>query len=419
MSAEYGMPVEQSATEPSSGREVNPMEQMLESYLSSCRSMTRGETVPGTVVHVGRDAIVIDIGAKCEGVVTGRELEQMSREEYESIVVGQEVSVFVVSAGDAAGEIVLSLRRARAALDWIEAQRLLENEEIIESTVIACNKGGVIVQIGQVRGFVPGSQLAASHIVPGRSAGERSEDRWISMVGERLQLRVIEVDQTRNRLILSERASRERQRKKLLAELSEGDERLGRVTNLADFGAFVDLGGMDGLVHLSEMAWKRVSHPGEVVEVGQEVRVSVLGVDLERQRVALSLKRLQPDPWSDVAERYEEGQLIEATIKRLTKWGAFASIVGDDAIEGLIHVSELDHRHVANPADVVRPGQLVTLRIVSLDAARRRMALSLKQVDSDEFRDKDWETAAEAERVEMEGPLSASLSGALSSEERS
>ena len=417
MSAEQVGPVEQSATEPSSERDVNPMEQMLESYLSSCRSMTRGEIVPGTVVHVGRDAIVIDIGAKCEGVVTGRELEQMSQEEYESIVEGQEVSVYVVSAGDAAGEIVLSLRRARAAQDWREAQRLLENEEIIESTVIGCNKGGVIVQIGQVRGFVPGSQLAASHIVPGGSAGARSEDRWASMVGERLQLRVIEVDQTRNRLILSERASRERQRKKLLAELSEGDERLGRVTNLADFGAFVDLGGMDGLVHLSEMAWKRVSHPGEVVKVGQEVRVSVLGVDLKRQRVALSLKRLQPDPWSDVAERYEEGQLIEGTIKRLTKWGAFASIIGDDAIEGLIHVSELDHQHVANPADVVHPGQLVTLRIVSLDAARRRMALSLKQVDRDEFLDKDWETAAEAERVEMEGPLSTKLSGAFSSEE--
>ena len=186
--------------------------------------------------------------------------------------------------------------------------------------------------------------------------------------------------------------------------------RRGRVINLADFGAFIDLGGIDGLVHLSELSQKRVTHPREVVEIGQEVEVYVLRVDRERGRVALSLKRLQPDPWASVEERYQEGQLVEGVITRLTKWGAFASIVGDEAIEGLIHISELDAGPVVHPRDVVQPGQVVTLRVIGVDAPRHRLALSLKQAAQGEFMGQDWQEVLAAEQPEAESPLSAALS---------
>jgi small subunit ribosomal protein S1 len=192
--------------------------------------------------------------------------------------------------------------------------------------------------------------------------------------------------------------------------LTEGDVRQGRVINLADFGAFVDLGGLDGLVHLSELSWKRVAHPREVVEVGQQIEVYVLGVDRERQRVALSLKRLQPDPWSSIEERYQEGQLVEGVITRLTKWGAFASIVGDEAVEGLIHVSELDEGPVVHPHDVIQPGQIVTLRVIGVDRKRHRMALSLKQAARGEYLEQDWKAMLAAEQPERASSLSAALS---------
>jgi small subunit ribosomal protein S1 len=234
------------------------------------------------------------------------------------------------------------------------------------------------------------------------------------LVGESIQLKIIEVDRQRNRLILSERAAlrdwRKNQRERLFDELAEGDICKGRVINLADFGAFVDIGGVDGLVHLSELSWKRVKHPNEVIEVGKEVEVYVLGVDRERQRVSLSLKRLLPDPWDSVEERYQEGQLVEGIITRLAKWGAFASIVGDEAIEGLIHISELDEGAVVHPGDVIQPGQVVTLRVIGVEPSRHRMALSLKQVVQGEYLDQDWEAMLAAEQPEIETPLSAALS---------
>lgn len=400
---------------------THSLEDMLDRYLM-CQGLERGQIVQGTVVGISPSEIMVDIGAKCEGIVPERDLERMSPTERDAIHMGDEVLVYVVSPEDANGNIILSLTRAQAARDWREAQRLLESQEIVECQVADCNKGGLIVRIGRLRGFVPGSQLAASRAAHRPSAGADSDNRWAALVDETLQLKVIEVDQFRNRLILSERAAvrdwRKNQREKLLNELTEGDVRSGRVINLAEFGAFVDLGGIDGLVHLSELSWKRVEHPREVVEVGQEVEVYVLGVDRERQRVALSLKRLQPDPWATVEERYQEGQLVEGLITRLTKWGAFASIAGDEAIEGLIHVSELDEGPVVHPRDVLHPGQVVTLRVIGVDQRRHRMALSLKQVSQGEFLDQDWRAMLAAERPEPESPLSAALSETLKPSEK-
>jgi len=420
MPAEWIGP-EGEAGDSSNGLEVNPMAEMLENYISS-HTLERGQIVSGVVVRVTHGEIVVDVGAKCEGIVPERDLERLSEEERDEIHVGDEIYVAVINLEDANGNLILSVSRAQMARDWREARRLLKNQEIVEAKVTACNRGGVIVRFGRVRGFVPGSQLSAHHKVH-QSAGSSGDDRWVALVDQTLRLKVIEVDQQRNRLIFSERAAmrevRESQREHLLEELTEGDVRQGRVVNLVDFGAFVDLGGLDGLVHLSELSWKRVSHPREVVEVGQEVEVYVLSVEQDRQRVGLSLKRLQPDPWASVEKRYQEGQLVEATITRLTKWGAFASIIGDEAIEGLIHVSELDQGQVVHPRDVVQPGQIVTVRVISVDGERHRLGLSLKQVVQGEYMEQDWEAVLAADQPETESSLSVALSDASLSQETS
>jgi small subunit ribosomal protein S1 len=407
-------------TEVSTGRNANSMSEMLEHYLS-CQRLERGQVILGSIVRIASNEIVVDVGAKCEGIVPEHDLDRLSPLDREAIQVGDEVLVYVVNAEDANGNIILSLSRARIASNWHKAQRLLESQEIIESQVVDCNRGGVIVRIGELRGFVPGSQLNLSRVANGPSADLEGENRWAPLVGETLQLKVIEVDQKRNRLILSERVAlrdwRRSQSTKLLKELTEGDTRQGRVTSLADFGAFVDLGGIDGLVHLSELSWKRVLHPREVLGVGQEVEVYILRVDRERQRVALSLKRLQPDPWVYVEERYEEGSLVEGMITRLTKWGAFASIIGDEAIEGLIHISELTDDPIVHPHEAVQPGQALTLRVISVDGARRRLGLSLKQASEEEYMGKDWKAVLVDEQPESESSLSVALSEAMGSAE--
>ena len=412
MPAEQNGSIRENADEFAANQGMNPMAEMLDQYLS-CRNLERGQIVNGVVVHIGPSHMIVDIGAKCEGVVPERDLEMMSPDDMAAIHEGDDVLVYVVSPDDDDGTITLSLSRAWIARDWLAVQRSFESQETIEQQVTGYNKGGVLVQVGKLRGFVPGSHLALQHITDQSSPDARNEERWAALVGKRLQLKIIEVDRERNRLILSERAVMRDQRKIVLDKLAEGDIRQGRVTNLVDFGAFVDIGGMDGLVHLSELSWIRVSHPSEVVEEGQELEVYVLKVDRERERVALSLKKLQPDPWDSVEERYQEGQVVEGVITRFAKWGAFASIVGDEAIEGLIHVSELDDSPVVHPREVVQPGQVVTLRVVSVDGKRHRMALSLKQVAQGEFMGQDWKEALKAEQAESESALSVAFSEAV------
>jgi small subunit ribosomal protein S1 len=398
----------------------NPMAEMLERYLCD-QKLERGQIVSGVIVRASRSEVILDIGAKCEGIVPERDLERLSPANREAIRLGEEVMACVITPEDTNGNIILSLSQAQMAHDWRRALELYKSQDIIEKPVAGCNKGGVIVSFGDIRGFVPGSQLAASRVADQTTDGSDSDSRWESLIGEMLQLKVIEVDQKRNRLILSEKAAmrdwRQSRREKTLDELTEGDVRRGKIINLADFGAFVDLGGVDGLIHLSELSWKRVAHPREVVEAGQELDVYVLKVDRERQRVALSLKRLQPDPWLSVEERYQDGQLVEGVVTRLTKWGAFASIVGDEAIEGLVHISELTDNPIAHPREIIKPDQVVTLRIIGLDAENHRLSLSLKRVDEGEFRGEDWKAALTADEQEPQSSLSAALSDVIASSE--
>jgi small subunit ribosomal protein S1 len=350
------------------------------------RVVQSGEIVEGVIASKRPGEILIDVGAKSEGMVDSRDLNNYSPEELAKIKVGDKVRVFVVSThtDEDGPRIILSLSQARIEQDWDEAERLYKVKEAINSAVIGSNKGGLIVNFGQVRGFVPGSQLESS-----QSMGANRPDRWNQMIGETLKLKIIEVDRSRNRLILSEKAAAEESRKerekekgKILEQLVEGDVRRGRVTSLANFGAFVDIGGVDGLIHLSELAWTHVTHPREVLKVSDEVDVYILNVDREQQRVALSLKRLEPEPWSQVFEYYEINQVVDAIVIKLTNFGAFARI--DDRIEGLIHISEISEKNITHPKDVLTEGQEVRVRIIHIDPERRRMGLSMKYVEDQE-----------------------------------
>ncbi len=371
------------------------MQELLDTQGFAFKEPKRGETVNGTIVRIEPHEILVDIGSKSEGVIGGREMESIPRDQLAELHVGDALQAVVIATEDRDGHVVLAFGRAHAERDWNDAENLFKSQDVFEGVIAGYNKGGLIVKVGKVRGFVPASQL-----VTGRGRAESSEpdtkgDRWAALTGQTLQLKVIELDRQRNRLILSERAAlrdwRKIQKDKLLSELKEGDVREGKVISLADFGAFIDLGGADGLVHLSELSWKRVNHPREILKVGQKVRAQVINVDPDRKRIGLSLKRLEADPWASVEARYKIGQLVEGTITKLAKFGAFARIKGDEEIEGLIHVSELAESRVNHPKEVVREGQLVTLRIIRIDSQERRLGLSLKRVAKGEYADSDWE----------------------------
>ncbi|MGH2535978.1 MAG: 30S ribosomal protein S1 [Candidatus Promineifilaceae bacterium] len=358
-----------------------------------------GEIRQGQVVARRSNEVLVDIGAKTEGVILANEIDNMDPASRQLLSIGNQVTVYVVNPEDDDGNIILSFTRALEEEDWERVQQLLDSQEVYAGKIVGYNKGGVLVRVGRVRGFIPASQLSAKRqLNNNRSA---AEDRLRAFVGDDVLARVIEVDRERNRLILSERAAmkeiRAAQRNKLLDELKEGDVRTGRVVNLADFGAFVDLGGVEGLVHLSELSWKRVAHPSELLEVGAQTEVYVLNVDKERNRIGLSLKRLEPDPWTAIDSHYKEGELVEATITKLTKYGAFARLNDGYELEGLIHISELSEDRIGHPQEVVEEGQRVTARIIRIDPKQRQLGLSLKQVASSDFLESDLATTEEIE----------------------
>ncbi|MCB9127449.1 MAG: S1 RNA-binding domain-containing protein [Ardenticatenales bacterium] len=338
----------------------------------------RGEIRPGIVLTKGKDEITLDIGVKLDAVVQSQDLAKLDPEELANIRVGDEIPVYILTSEDVDGRIVSSINMAKSQEDWNEAERLLESGEIFDGVVEHHNKGGLIIEFGRLRGFIPASQVTA--LMQRTDSGSRVE-RLEQMVGETLHMKVIEVDQRRRRLILSERAAmrewRAENKARLMEELQEGDVRSGVVTNLMNFGVFVDLGGADGLVHVSELAWHRVRHPKDIVAVGEEVEVYVISIDRDEERIALSMKRLQPDPWSQVAQNYSVGDVVESEVTNLTDFGAFARIA--PGIEGLIHISELVDEKIEHPREVVHRGQRLALRIISIDTERQRIGLSLKR----------------------------------------
>ncbi len=359
-----------------------------------------GDICEGEVVAHRNHEILVDIGAKSEGIIPNGEVEKMDSEIKTLLAVGNTIPVYIVNPDDSDGNIILSYAKAMEEEDWEKAQSLHDSQEIYKGRIIGYNKGGVLVKVGMVRGFVPASQLDSSRRYDNTQS---NEDRLRSLVGEEVTARVIEVDRSRNRLILSERAAakeiRAEQRKQILGQIGDGDVCEGKVVNLADFGAFVDIGGLEGLVHLSELSWKRVNHPSELLAIGDKVKVHVLNVDRERSRVALSLKQLEPDPWEKVEDIYVEGQLVEVSISKLTKYGAFARLNDEYGLEGLIHISELSEDRVNHPSDIVQKGQEVAVRIIRIDTNQRQLGLSLKQVASDRFIEADLAMAEEQQTV--------------------
>jgi len=416
-------PVDEEMTETTE----HPMDALLESADFELDTPRRGEIRTGTIARVTDNDILVDIGAKSEGVIPARELEQLSEERREELVEGQTIDVFVERMGSGDGAILLSLSKAAQEQDWREAEELLENQEPYEGVIAGYNKGGLIVKLGSLRAFIPGSQVSLSR--RRRSEGDTPDRRWGGMVGEPIIVKVVEVDRRRNRLIISERAAsreaRDALKERLISELKPGETREGHVVSLADFGAFVDIGGADGLVHLSEISWKRVAHPKDVLKVGEKVDVKVLGVDIDRKRISLSIREMLPDPWESIVEQLQEGQLVEGHITKLTKFGAFASIDGLEGyeIEGLIHISELADRRIEHPQEIVEEGQQLTLRIINIDRERRRIGLSVRKVDSVEFAEQDYLAALqsmeteEAEQPEDEVDFDAALDEELPAEE--
>jgi small subunit ribosomal protein S1 len=362
--------------------EINEMEALLRESANPI-NIKRGDVVEGVIVRIDQDEILVDIGLKSEGVLSTKELPANGYGSFNELHLNDQVLVYVIQPETPDGHAVLSLKRANAERQWRIADEQYKNGELLKARVIDYNKGGLIVDVAGIRGFVPISQILNLKREEVASGGENQETaaKLASMKDKELTLKIIEINRTRNRLILSERLAvqewRQRRREELLDELKPGEVRRGIVSNLANFGAFVDLGGADGLVHISQLAWSRVNHPSEVLHVGQEVEVQVLSVDKDKKKIALSIKRAEVDPWTTVEQRYTPGQVVTGTITKIAPFGAFARI--EDGIEGLIHLSELTPG--MDPKQNLHEGLQLQLRILRIDAERRRLGLSLRQAD--------------------------------------
>jgi small subunit ribosomal protein S1 len=376
---------------PDNNGTLESMEALMQQSDAGLEFPSQGEIRTGVIASISPSQILVSVGAKSEGVIAGRELDQIPASERDELKVGQEIPVYVINPEDQYGNVVLSYVRAREAMGWELVEKMQESNETFEGKVEGYNKGGLIVLVHGLRGFVPASQIGAARRT--QVQGE-TPDRWARQIGETISVRIIEVDRARRRLILSERAAnpetRQSIKERVIDELEEGKVYTGRVTSVAEFGVFVNINGADGLVHLSEVSWERVQHPGEVLKVGDEVKVKIISIDREKKRIGLSIKALQEDPWQDKVGTFKVGQLVEGVITRLTKFGAFARLEGD--IEGLIHISELSENRINHPKEAVKEGDKLTLRVIRIDSDQRRIGLSLRKVDSAAYTDFDMKS---------------------------
>ena len=352
--------------------DIGSQEELLAAIDKTIKYFGDGDIVTGTVVRVDRDEVLLDIGYKTEGVILSRELSIKHDVSPEDVVqVGDEIEALVLQKEDKEGRLLLSKKRAQYERAWGDVQKVKEADGVVTGTVIEVVKGGLILDIG-LRGFLPASLVEM----------RRVRD-LAPYIGRELEAKIIELDENRNNVVLSRRAWLEQTqaevRTQFLDTLQKGQIRSGVVSSIVNFGAFVDLGGVDGLVHVSELSWKHIDHPSEVVEVGQEVSVEVLDVDMDRERVSLSLKATQEDPWQTFARTHAIGQVVPGKVTKLVPFGAFVRV--EDGIEGLVHISELAQRHVEVPEQVVKVGEEVFVKVIDIDLDRRRISLSLKQAN--------------------------------------
>jgi small subunit ribosomal protein S1 len=357
-----------------------PDGELVPDYESTFPEINEGQVVHGTVVRVDKDEVLVDIGYKSEGVIPTAELSiRRSVNPADEVAIGEEIDALVLTKEDAEGRLILSKKRARFELAWKRIEGAAESGEPVDGRVIEVVKGGLILDLG-VRGFLPAS------LVDIRRVQDLDE-----FLGQELRCKVIELNRSRNNVVLSRRAvleeERKDQRQRILDKLNPGDVVEGQISNIVDFGAFVDLDGMDGLIHISELSWSHVNHPSEVLEIGQTVNVKVLDIDRERQRISLGLKQTQADPWQQVLEAYKEGDTVDGKVTKVVTFGAFVEIL--PGVEGLVHISELAQHHVENPREVVSQGQDVKVLILEVDAERRRLSLSMKRVEGGGLEDGD------------------------------
>ncbi|NWF69351.1 MAG: S1 RNA-binding domain-containing protein [Chloroflexi bacterium] len=332
----------------------------------------RGEIRNAIILQIDEREVIVDLGAKQDGIVPSQDLERLDNEVRSGLKIGAEVPVYVLNPRDQDDNLIVSINMGLQRYDWERARDLLKTEDAVRVVVTGHNKGGVLVRWNRLEGFIP-----SSHLVSINLSGDR-RDSWGDVEGRELIVKVIEVDQDRRRLIFSEReAQKERraqEKARLLAELKEGDVVRGVVTGLRDFGAFVNLGGADGLIHVSELAWHRVDHPRDVLRVGDDIEVYVLNLDRDSNRIALSRKRLLSDPWEDAALRYHEGQLVEGTVTNVVDFGAFVAL--DNGLEGLLHLSEMGNGSLKEPHSYVKKGDRLSLRISHLEPEKRRVGFT-------------------------------------------
>lgn len=361
------------------------MDEDFESLLESSMGYAytppkRGEIRTATILQIEEREIIVDLGAKQDGIVPYQDIERMDESLRAGLTIGNDVPVYVVTPRDANDNLIVSINMGMQRYDWENARELLVSEKPVDVTVTGYNKGGVLVRWNRLEGFIP-----SSHLTTVNMSSER-RDQMGSLMNEKLTVKVIEVDQDRRRLIFSEREAqrewRQKQKARLLAELKEGDVVTGTVTGLRDFGAFVNIGGADGLIHVSELAWHRVDHPRDVLHVGDEIKVYVLNLDRETNRIALSRKRLLSDPWSDASSRYHEGQLVEGTVTNVVDFGAFVAL--DDGLEGLLHLSEMGNGALKEPYSYVQKGDRLGLRISHLEPEKRRVGFTQRWGTEDE-----------------------------------
>jgi small subunit ribosomal protein S1 len=352
-----------------------PDGELIPDYDSTFPVINEGEVVSGKVVRVDKDEVLVDIGYKSEGVIPVSELSiRRAVNPADEVNLGDEVDALVMTKEDADGRLILSKKRARFEMAWKRIEGAAESGEPVEGIVIEVVKGGLILDLG-VRGFLPASLVDIRRV--------QDLDEFMSKT---LRCKVIELNRSRNNVVLSRRAVLEEERKEMrqaiLDRLSPGDVVTGTISNIVDFGAFVDLEGIDGLIHISELSWSHVNHPSELLEIGQEVNVKVLDIDRDRQRISLGLKQTQSDPWQQVIDTYGQGDVVEGRVTKVVTFGAFVEIL--PGVEGLVHISELAQHHVENPREVVSQGDTVRVKIIEMDAERRRLSLSLKRVDEAE-----------------------------------
>jgi small subunit ribosomal protein S1 len=349
---------------------------LVPNYDATIHPFSEGDVVSGKVVRIDQDEVLVDIGYKSEGVIPSNELSiRKTVKPSEEVELGEEVDALVLTKEDQEGRLILSKKRARFEKAWRKIEEAADSGKPVEGTVIEVVKGGLILDLG-VRGFLPASLVDIRRV--------QNLDEFM---GQKLECKVIELNRSRNNVVLSRRAVLEEERKEvreqILGRLQPGQVVEGKISNIVDFGAFVDLEGIDGLIHISELSWSHVNHPSEVVSIGDTVRVKVLDIDRDRQRISLGLKQTQEDPWQRVLNEYKEGDVVDGKVTKIVAFGAFVQIL--PGVEGLVHISELAQHHVESPAEVVRPGDELKVKILEVDDSRRRLSLSVKRVEGQEL----------------------------------